>query len=104
MAWSLGVVIALTIALPSWMGHSSSALSQESIQDGRVGSYALISSLDPLVFSGLVVVSKDPAGHLLIFIHQRWMDSVMEAKTSLSCHNYFPSFTLLIIQRMSMSV
>jgi hypothetical protein len=45
-----------------------------------------------------------PSGHLLIFIHQRWMNSVTEAKTSLSCHNYFPSFTLLIIQRMSMSV
>ncbi len=64
----------------------------------------LISFSDLLVFSGLVVVSKDPAGHLLIFIHQHWMDSVMEAKTSLSCHDFFPSFTLLIIQRMFMSV
>jgi hypothetical protein len=26
-AWSFGVVVALTIALPCWMGHSSSALS-----------------------------------------------------------------------------
>jgi hypothetical protein len=60
--------------------------------------------LDPTIFSGSVVVSKDPASHLLIFIHQHWVDSVTETKTSLSCHDYFPSFTLLIIQRMSMSV
>jgi hypothetical protein len=80
------------------MGHSSSALAQESILDGRVGSYALISSLDLPIFSGLVMVSKDPASQSLIFVHQRWMDSVTEAKSSLSCHDYFPSFTLLIIQ------
>jgi hypothetical protein len=86
------------------MGHSLSALSQGSIQDGRVGSYALISFLNLPVFSGLVVVSENPAGQSLIFVHQPWIDSVMEAKTSLSCHDYFPSFTLLIIQRMSMSV
>jgi hypothetical protein len=55
-AWSLGVVVALTITLPSWMGHSSSALSQDSIPDGRVGSYALIYSLDLPVFSNSVVV------------------------------------------------
>ncbi len=72
--------------------------SQDSIQDGRVGSYAFISSLDFSVFSGLGVVSKDPAGHLLIFIHQHWMDSVRKAKTFLICHDYFQSITLLIIQ------
>ncbi len=64
----------------------------------------LISSLDLPVFSGLAMVSKDHTNQSLIFKHQHWMDSMTEAKTSLSCNDYFPNSKLWTISRISKAV
>jgi len=40
---------------------------------------------------------QGPRRQLLIINHQRWMDIVTEAKTSLSCHDYSPHSTQWIV-------
>jgi hypothetical protein len=93
---SLGVHVALAVALLSWMVLSSLALAQGSIHIGRKDAHVLMPSFCQHVLPSFVMVFDHFVNLVLDYLSQHWMVSAT-GRIFYSYFGYYPNFAWWIM-------